>query len=116
MNTGRRNFVKCLPAAALLPQQALSQLTSESLSPFVNSFSTDKIDALYNSAIVIDGIIITRNWNEVADEALAKSGYTGFNASLDSGSLKKALDSLSDWHMRIKNNPSLSPQPALMIS
>jgi membrane dipeptidase len=49
--------------------------------------------------------VITRNWNADSDEALARSGYTGFNASLDSGSLQRALKSLSVWHQRIKNNP-----------
>lgn len=64
-----------------------------------------QIDQVYDEAIVIDGIIITRNWDEKSDAALAKSGYTGFNASLDSGSLERALKSLSDWHFRIEDNP-----------
>ena len=70
-------------------------------------FETDIIDAtfVYDEAIVIDGIVITRNWDEVSDQALAKSGYTGFNASLDSGSLTRALKSITEWQKRIKENP-----------
>lgn len=105
MKTSRRNFVKIVPLVALIPQQVLSSLARGNANPFASSLLYEKIDDVYDKAIVIDGIVITRNWDEVADEALAKSGYTGFNASLDSGSLKRALASLSDWHMRIKDNP-----------
>lgn len=105
MGTNRRNFVKNVSLAALVPQQLLSSMVNENSGSVVAPLSNEKIDDIYDKAIVIDGIVITRNWNPVADHALSESGYTGFNASLDSGSLKRALASLSDWHMRIKNNP-----------
>lgn len=105
MSTSRRNFIKTLPLAALIPQQALSNITGGNMNALASTFLLDKIDEIYNKAIVIDGLVITRNWNEVADKALVKSGYTGFNASLDSRSLQSALASLSEWHLRIKNNP-----------
>lgn len=104
MSTSRRNFVKTLPLAALIPQQLLSSIVGADAVTLDSTLLYKEIDELYDKAIVIDGIIITRNWNNVADEALAKTGYTGFNASLDSGSLKRALVSLSDWHLRIKAN------------
>jgi len=64
----------------------------------------NNIDKVYKEAIVIDGIIIARNWNEDSFKALEKSGYTGFNASLDSFTFNRALLSLTDWQKRIKNN------------
>lgn len=105
MGTSRRNFVKTLPLATLIPQQVLSNIVAGNVSALESKLLYENINKLYDDAIVFDGIVITRNWNEVADEALAKSGYTGFNASLDSGNLKRAIASLSDWQMRIKNNP-----------
>jgi membrane dipeptidase len=105
MSISRRNFVKILPLGALIPQQLLGNTAGGNANTLASGFLSEKIDKVYDQAIVIDGIIITRNWDGVADEALAKSGYTGFNASLDSGSLKRALVSLSDWHMRIQKNP-----------
>jgi len=65
----------------------------------------NNIDKLYDEAIVVDGIIIARGWNEDSFTALKKSGYTGFNASLDSFSFNRALISLNEWQKRIKNNP-----------
>lgn len=114
MKIDRRDFVKLLPLGAVIPGSIINSFathsnidhtlkaSSESTNPVL---SQDQIDQIYDEAIVIDGIVITRNWNEDSDKALAKSGYTGFNASLDSGSFKRALNSLSDWHIRIKENP-----------
>jgi membrane dipeptidase len=114
MKFNRRDFVRLLPLGAVLPGSIIDNIVAgpEVDHPhipkpraLVSSVSQTQIDKLYDEAIVIDGIVITRNWNEDSDKALAESGYTGFNASLDSGSLKRALKSLSDWHIRIKKNP-----------
>ena len=70
----------------------------------MNSIKTN-IDKLYKKSIVLDGLVITRGWDEDSFEALAKSGYTGFNTSLASGSLQSALDSLEEWKKRIIDNP-----------
>ena len=105
MNINRRNLIKILPIGALLSEQLLSNLAGGKKPDSTLGHANTKIDKVYDEAIVIDGIVITRNWNADADKALGKSGYTGFNASLDSGSLKRALVSLSDWHLRIKDNP-----------
>jgi len=107
MSISRRNLVKILPLGALIPSRILHSIIRSTPNTPESEYSNvyRRIDEVYDNAIVIDGIIITRNWNADADQALAKSGYTGFNASLDSGSLKRALISLNDWHMRIKANP-----------
>lgn len=68
------------------------------------SISQKSIDQLYKEALVIDGIVIPRGWNEDSFNALAKSGYTGFNASLDSRDLETALESLTDWKSRVEEN------------
>ena len=111
----RRDFVKMLPVSALLPETILNSFgfrndvfepadsinhTNKRLAP-----SIKEIDKIYDKAIVIDGLIITRNWGQKSFEALKKSGYTGFHASLDSGDLKSALKGLEEWQNRIKENP-----------
>ena len=60
----------------------------------------------YADQIVIDGLIISRGWNDHSFEALAKSGYTGFNTSLDSKDLTSALESLAEWKSRIEDHPN----------
>ena len=63
-------------------------------------------DETYKKAIVIDGLIIARGWNEDSFRALTNSGYTGFNASVDSGNLSKGLKNLEEWQKRIRENPN----------
>ena len=98
MKFKRRDFIKMMPLGALIPGQILSRIKSD-------TSLTNRSDKVYDEAIVIDGIVITRNWNQDSFKALKQSGYTGFNASLDSGSLVRALTSLTDWQKRIKKNP-----------
>jgi membrane dipeptidase len=90
----------------------LSLTTMASTSPILEIFCKEDfhkfikdIDAVYDDAVVIDGIVITRNWNKDSFAALAKSGYSGFNASLDSFSFNRALISIIEWHDRIAKNP-----------
>ena len=111
MKINRRDFVKILPAGAILPIPFLTSLGRGSVTSVLggttySSLLKEKIDEIYEKAIVIDGIIITRNWNKDSDLALAASGYTGFNASLNSRSLISALKSITEWKMRINQNPS----------
>jgi membrane dipeptidase len=54
---------------------------------------------------VNDGLINTRDWYKASFEALQNSGYTSFNASLDTGNLANALKNLEEWQKRIKENP-----------
>ena len=90
----RRKFQKLLALGMLTPLQGLDIHTSPKLS-----------DKLYDDAIVIDGLIIGRNWDEESFQALAQTGYTGFNVSLDSFTFNRALLSLLDWQKRVDNNP-----------
>lgn len=115
MEKNRRNLVKILSLGALFPGQAANALSEIFASiPINQSLSNDlfsdlqkkNIDKLYKKAIVIDGLIIPRGWNEESFEALAKSGYTGFEASLNSRNLKVALESLAEWRNRVKENPN----------
>lgn len=108
MIVNRRKFVKSLPVGAVLSGSLLKMMAEEpSLqNKAIRSILELKdIDKLYDEAIVIDGIVITRNWDEASDKALAESGYSGFMASLNSRNLQTALKSLTEWSMRIKNNP-----------
>lgn len=65
----------------------------------------EPISKLYKKSQVIDGLVITRGWDEDSFAALEQSGYSGFNTSLASGNLKSALASLESWRTRIDENP-----------
>ena len=103
----RRNLMKMIPPGLLLPGQILSNFSwehrffNESLR---SSSQQQKIAELFKKAIIIDGLVISRDWNEESFDALTKSGYTGFGTSLASGSLKSALKSLAEWQKRIEIN------------
>ncbi|RTE54767.1 dipeptidase [Arenibacter aquaticus] len=114
MISNRRNLVKILSLGALLPGQSLQALSSimetidsnsDKSTALLSHLQNDKIDELYSKAIVNDGLIIGRNWNEESFKALAQSGYTGFNVSVDSGDLAKGLRNLKAWQEIIKENP-----------
>ena len=112
MKIKRRDFVKMLPLGAILPEQFLSGFSATNLtneqtpSGDLKSILAEKdIDELYEKAIVIDGLIIGRNWDQDSFKALDESGYTGFNVSVGSGSLQRTLDSLEEWRQRIQENP-----------
>lgn len=115
MEKKRRNLAKILSLGVLFPNQVLYSLGTalESIAPDANTSLSNpalmglqqkNIEELYNKAIVIDGLVIPRGWNEESFKALAKSGYTGFGASLASGNLKVAMESLADWRNRIEEN------------
>lgn len=106
MQVKRRELMKILPIGALLPWQLLSAFTdTKSLSDPSISKQDQDIDKIFSQAIVFDGLLIPRGWNEDSFKALAKSGYTGFNASLVSRNLKLALASMAEWTKRIEDNP-----------
>lgn len=90
---------------ALVPGPILSSLAGERNAFTLNSEPQKNIDKLYDKSIIIDGLIIPRGWDEDSFEALEKSGYTGFNISLSSGSFKSAMRSMTEWSDRIKQNP-----------
>jgi membrane dipeptidase len=115
MDIKRRHFVKMLPLGALFPWQIASGFVpgNDLSNPQSNQLGTNKlasdpqqdVDKLFNKAMVIDGLLLPRGWDEDSFNALAKSGYSGFNASLAGGSLKVALESVTDWKKRIQDNP-----------
>ena len=114
MISNRRNLVKILSLGALLPGQSLQALSSilesidsnsDTSTALLSHLQNDKIEELYNKAVVNDGLIIGRNWNQESFKALAQSGYTGFNVSVDSGDLSKGLRNLKGWQEIIKENP-----------
>lgn len=114
MDIKRRNLVKMLPLGALFPWQIVNGFAPahglssphryESGEDVLVSGSQQDVDKLFDKAIVIDGLLIPRGWNEDSFNALAKSGYAGFNASLASRNLKVALESMADWKKRINDN------------
>lgn len=111
MNSKRRNLVKALPLGALFPWQVVNGLaksnglTDPSIIGALESAAPQDIDALYDQALVIDGLVIPRGWDADSFAALAKTGYSGFNASLDSRNLISALESLADWRQRVVDHP-----------
>lgn len=110
----RRKMTKMVSLSALFPTQLVHSLASVTNQKYIdqnmdkNSAALgdpkDRIHKLYDESIVIDGLIIPRGWDLNSFEALSKSGYTGFCASLPSGNLKVALKSLEEWRDRINEN------------
>ena len=85
MNFKRRNLLKMLPLGVLLPGQFLSAYSASrgQLDPSSNQANTkslvsdlesQNIDANFDNAIIIDGLVISRGWDEDSFAALAKSG------------------------------------------
>ena len=90
----RRTFNTLLPLGAMAAMTNISE----------RWFSASK-DSVYDSAVVIDGLIIGRNWDEASFQALAETGYSGFNVSLDSFTFNRSLLSLVDWKQRVDAHP-----------
>lgn len=107
MNNKRRNLLKALPFGALFPWQVVEGFVpSQGLNELTSATAAQQnIDELFAKATVIDGLVIPRGWDEDSFAALAKSGYAGFNASLNSRNLEIALASLEEWKKRIAENP-----------
>ena len=109
-NQERRRLLRLLSLGALLPGPALRSLAAESNTSFLppekkqRAISASNIDQVYKQAIVIDGLLIPRGWDEESFAALKQSGYTGFNASLPSRNLEMALSAMADWTKRIEQH------------
>lgn len=111
LDKNRRNLTKLLSLGILFPNQMAYSFTSimasigakqkDSLKDIAMNYSKIDIEEIYKNAIVIDGLLIPRGWNEASFKALAESGYTGFSASLPSSNLKVAMEALADWRNRI---------------
>ena len=106
MQIKRRDLMKILPMGALFPWQFLSAFENKKVLSDTSSYNqVQDIDKIYDEAIVIDGLLIPRAWNETSFQALAQSGYTGFNASLVSRNLESAMKSMAEWTKRIEEHP-----------
>lgn len=75
MDVKRRNFMKLVPLGILLPGQFIKAFSADitfitNQPPRANSASLtselrlENIDELYKNAIVIDGLVISRGWDE----------------------------------------------------
>jgi len=105
-----------LPLGALLPGQLLSGLHAANTAPAADPITSSgdrkptldpaALDELYKKAIVVDGLIIVRGWNQDSFAALDNTGYTGFNASLDSGDMTKSISVLERWQKIVSENAS----------
>ena len=97
MDLKRRDFLKIMPLSALLPGKFSSGAR--------HNQDSNQIDELYQNAIVIDALIITRGWDENSFETARETGYTGIQTSLSSGNLEAALRGLAEWNQLIQDNP-----------
>jgi membrane dipeptidase len=111
MSLKRRNFMKMVSAGTLISTPLLQAASypfaigKETMDPSPKRRSINS-SFNYGAQIVIDGLIISRGWNDDSFGALSKSGYTGFNTSLDSKDLTSALESLAQWKLRIEGHPN----------
>lgn len=105
MDKKRRDLLKLLPLSMVLPWQTMQSLATPVSQTVIGMGSLGNIEQLYKKSIVLDGLVISRGWDKDSFAAVKVSGYTGFNTSLASGSLKAALRSLEDWRIRINENP-----------
>ena len=63
MHINRRDLVKVLPLGVLFPVQILNSLANEASTNLKSNPIKKNIDKVYDEAIVVDGIVITRNWS-----------------------------------------------------
>ena len=90
MAVERRAFLKTMAAGALFPRGVLGQGSS--------------LDRLFDEAIVIDSLAVGHEWDAVEYQAVKRSGYTGIQTTLPSGSYQEAIRSLAEWNRRIREN------------
>jgi len=80
-----------MAAGALFPRGVLAQ--------------GPRADRLFDEAIVIDALAVGHEWDQVEYEAVKRSGYTGIQTTLPSGSFEGAIRALAEWNQRIRDNP-----------
>lgn len=100
MDLKRRDFLKIMSLSVLMPGQLVYDQSRVQHAQDLN-----QIDKLYKNAIVIDALLITRDWGKESYKVAEQTGYTGFLTSLSSGNLNAALKSLDVWNTRIRENP-----------
>lgn len=110
----RRDMTKMLSLSTLFPMHWVQGMTSmeggqdhepgRGAGPLIAE-PGKRIRKIYDEAVVIDGLVIPRGWDDRSFEALSETGYTGFFASLASANLGVALEDLEEWNKRIRDNP-----------
>ena len=63
------------------------------------------ITELYRRSVVIDSLAVGYEWDDVEYDAVRRSGYTGIQTTLPSGSFEVAVRALAGWRRRIRENP-----------
>ncbi len=108
MKFQRRQILKAISLGTLIPAPlvnlALRKANSSAGKESVDSLENQRIDQVYKNAIVFDGLLIPRGWDDASFEALGQSGYTGFNASLPSRNFEVAMKAMEEWTIRINKN------------
>ena len=68
----------------------------------------EALRALFKRAIIMDALSLGFEWDEVEYEALARTGLTGFHATLlNRMTLEGAVKDLTAWNFRIRENPDI---------
>jgi membrane dipeptidase len=67
--------------------------------------SADKLNRLYDNALVIDALSFAHEWDDEEWAAVRKSGYSGIVTSLNRQNLQTAIDELIAWQKRVDEFP-----------
>ena len=104
----RRTF---LQTAGILGVSSLSGLGAAALESVLRAqpaqdVVVDPLRALFERSLVIDALSLGHQWDLTEYEALAKTGYSGFQATLlNRNTLEGALGELNTWQRRIAEHP-----------
>jgi len=97
----RRTLLKLFPALGAL---SLGGKAAVALS--LSELSEDEVKALVARALVVDALSLGHEWDEVEFDALKRSNYSGFHATLlDRTTLEGAVRELAEWNKRIDELP-----------
>lgn len=66
----------------------------------VPALGADRLDKLYEDALVIDALSFGRKWNDAEFTALEAANYSGIVESLPRADLQSAIDALVQWRRR----------------
>lgn len=105
----RRELLKLLSVAAALGISG--GISSTGASVLRSAFAAPSEEALrqmFERALVIDALSLGHEWDEVEYDALVRTGYSGFHATLlNRNTLEGALGDLSTWQRRIDEHPDI---------
>lgn len=92
--------VRLRNAMAVTRREALTLLGGAATLAAWPAVADDRLDRLYDDAIVIDALSFGRDWSEQEFAALQAAGYSGMVESLPRDDLKSAIDALMGWRKR----------------